>query len=238
VRDGAGKKNDRLPHETDPLMDISFPLLAWSAWMPGLESRAAWLSAASQLAPTVLTDAVPEVKFIDAMTRRRLGRLARLSLQVAHEATLDLPPTLPLRLVYASRHGDLRQTVNLLSALAQNEPLSPTAFGMSVHNAIAGMWSIQRQDRSAASAISAGAQTLHAGLLEAVMQWREHPDQAVLYLYADDAVPQPYALQAPALVPQALALVIGAPAAQSLVLPAAEDLPDVPASLHRLGVLR
>ncbi len=222
-------------------MDFQFPLLGWSAWMPGLESRAAWLSGASEPLAEVNSEAnsaaVPAVKFIDAMTRRRLGRLARLTLQVAHEATCDLPPDLPLRLVYASRHGDLHQTVNLLSALAQNEPLSPTAFGMSVHNAIAGMWSIQRQDRSAATAISAGARTLHAGLLEAVLQWQEHPDQPVLYLYADDAVPQPYALQTAPVIPQALALVIGNPTQSQCHLPDEKQSVDVAACIRTLGVL-
>jgi hypothetical protein len=219
------------------LMEATFPLRAWSAWMPGLESRAAWLEHATQPLPAAASDAIPAVKFIDAMTRRRLGRLARLTLQVAHEATCDLPPDLPLRLVYASRHGDLLQTVNLLSALAQNEPLSPTAFGMSVHNAIAGMWSIQRQDRSAASAISAGERTLHAGLLEAVLQWQEQPEQPVLYLYADDAVPQPYALQTAAVIPQALALVIGNPVQQSCRMPNEKQCADVAACVHALGVL-
>ncbi|TAK91865.1 MAG: 3-oxoacyl-ACP synthase [Burkholderiaceae bacterium] len=219
-------------------MNGFFPLRAWSAWMPGLESRAAWLQHASMPSPEADTDAIPAVKFIDAMTRRRLGRLARLTLQVAYEATCELPVDLPLRLVYASRHGDMRQTINLLSALADDEPLSPTAFGMSVHNAIAGMWSIQRQDRSAASAISAGESTLHSGLLEAVLQWQEQPDQLVLYLYADDAVPLPYALQIPAGIPQALALVIGNPPLQNCRLPGVEQCRDVVSSVQVLGVLR
>lgn len=189
-------------------MTLPLPIAAWSAWAPGLESQAAWLQGRQ---PDPTSDVIPEVKFIDAMTRRRLGRLARMTLQVAHDVVGEQEKTkgtqsASMRMVYASRHGDLHQTLTLLTALARQEPLSPTAFGLSVHNAIPGIWSLLRKDHAAVTAVSAGAQTLYAGLLEAALQAQEVPGQSVLYVYADDRITSPYCQQMAPIIPQALAI--------------------------------
>lgn len=212
-------------------MPLVLHIVSWSAWAPGVESRAAWERGD---APDPAVQIIPEVKFIDAMTRRRLGRLARMTLQVAYAAVGT--HTGPLRMVYASQHGDLRQTLSLLTALAQQEPLSPTAFGLSVHNAIPGIWSLLRKDHSAVTAIASGAQTFYAGLLEAALQSQERPEQPVLYVYADDEVPSPYNQQTRPLMPQAIALVLGQPAEQVLNFPQQQELADMSAFVRRFLV--
>jgi hypothetical protein len=50
-------------------------------------------------------------------------------------------------LVFASRHGDVARSMDLLGALVSDQPLSPTGFGLSVHNAIAALYSIARGHR-------------------------------------------------------------------------------------------
>ena len=94
--------------------------------------------------------------------------------------------------VFASRHGDLSRTLELLTALSKEEVLSPTDFSLSVHNSTAGLFSISRGDRAPATALAAGADTLGMGLLEGAAMIAAGAGQ-VLVCYADDATPEPYA---------------------------------------------
>jgi hypothetical protein len=70
-------------------------------------------------------------------------------------------------LVFASRHGDVARSMDLLGALASDQPLSPTGFGLSVHNAIAALYSIARGHRGNYLALAAGQATVEAACLEA-----------------------------------------------------------------------
>ena len=58
------------------------------------------------------------------------------------EGLEDLP------LVFISRHGETPRTLDILSDLASEQPLSPTQFSLSVHNAVIGLWSILRNETS------------------------------------------------------------------------------------------
>ena len=96
-----------------------------------------------------------------------------------------------LPVVYASRHGALERTIELLENLAKDEPLSPTAFSLSVHNSTVGLFSITRRDRSPATAVAAGAETLPAALLEGIGLLADGAE-AVLVVYVDTPPPPPY----------------------------------------------
>ncbi|MGF6968557.1 hypothetical protein OKW43_005585 [Paraburkholderia sp. WC7.3g] len=126
--------------------------------------------------------AAPDIGFIEPIVRRRLSTLSKVALKVAHDcAALERA-----RVVFASRHGELRRTTDILRSISAGEPVSPTAFSLSVLNAMTGVFGIARGDRSAASAVSAGAQTLGYALLEAYAQYATRPDAPVLLVYADE----------------------------------------------------
>jgi hypothetical protein len=131
----------------------------------------------------------PDVSFIDPMLRRRLSPLARAALHVANACAGWCEA---VRFVYASRHGELGRTIELLQSLAVVEPLSPTTFGLSVLNASAGLYSIARGDHSPATAIAAGPETFAAGLLEAYARASLDNAPPTLYVYADAPAPAPF----------------------------------------------
>ncbi|MCC6535808.1 MAG: beta-ketoacyl synthase chain length factor [Burkholderiales bacterium] len=159
-----------------------------------------------------------ELQYIDAMTRRRLSNLTRMALHVAGVCVGKTPR---VRTVFASRHGELHRTVDMLTSLAHAEPLSPTAFGLSVHNASAGIFSIARRDRSSATALAAGEDTFGYALLEAHVQLRSDPAAPVLVVYADEPLPQVYAARSCAGDrPHALAVLLSHEAVRDLTLTA------------------
>ena len=117
------------------------------------------------------------------MVRRRLSTLSRVALKVAHDCAADRPN---VRIVFASRHGELRRTTDILRNISAGEPVSPTSFSLSVLNAMTGVFGIARGDRTAASAMSAGAETLGYALLEAHAQYATDASTPVLIVYADE----------------------------------------------------
>lgn len=123
------------------------------------------------------------VDFVEPMARRRLSLLSRLALRAAHDCAGGYEA---LRIVFASRHGELTRTTGILDAICASEPVSPTAFSLSVLNAMTGVFGIARGDRSAASAISAGSETLGYALLEAFAQCESDAASPVLLVYANE----------------------------------------------------
>jgi hypothetical protein len=152
-----------------PDLHWTIPVARWSCW------------------PAAATPS-PDIGFIEPMVRRRLSTLSKVALKVAHDCVAQEPA----RVVFASRHGELRRTTEILRDISAGEPVSPTAFSLSVLNAMSGVFGIARGDRSAASAISAGAQTLGYGVLEAHAQHAALPDSPVLLVYADEPADHAY----------------------------------------------
>lgn len=147
-----------------PDLHWTIPVARWSIW-PAAESAAL------------------DIDFIEPMMRRRLSTLSRAALKVAHDCIAGVPA---VRVVFASRHGELRRTTDILHAIDAGATVSPTAFGLSVLNTMTGVLGIVRGDRSAASALSAGNETLGYALLEAHAQYATDVSSPVLLVYADE----------------------------------------------------
>jgi hypothetical protein len=127
--------------------------------------------------------------FIDPMQRRRLSPLAKLTLLAAHECSKGHPG---IRLVHASRHGEITRTVAMLEGIAKNEGVSPAGFSLSVLNAAAGLFSLIFQNVEATTAISAGPSSFGYGLIDAALRFAEEPTQPILYVYSDEPLPAIY----------------------------------------------
>jgi hypothetical protein len=154
---------------------------------------------------------VPQARFITPMMWRRLSSLSKIALKVAHDC---VDPQQHVRMIFASRHGEMKRTASILRDIAAREPVSPTAFSLSVLNAMPGIFGIAREDRSASLALSAGEQTLGYGLLEAFAQYEEDKTSPVLFVYADEPVDAMYHVTQHESASSALALLIGAHGSQ------------------------
>lgn len=132
---------------------------------------------------------MPALLEMPPMQRRRVDQLGRMALQVAFQVDLPGPTRLPM--VFGSRHGDLHRTFQMLDELAQELPLSPTAFGLSTHNAIAAQYAITTGFTGNYSSVAAGRFTAEAAFAEAVASLTEPDSEAVVVLY-DKVLPPAY----------------------------------------------
>ncbi|WP_144635381.1 beta-ketoacyl synthase chain length factor [Bordetella genomosp. 13] len=168
---------------------FSFSITQWQAWAPGIDTTDAWREWAHHPYCPLGDGQTPDLGFLPSLQRRRLSPLARISLGCAWPLAAGRAP---MPVVYASHHGETPRGYELLTTLAAEEPLSPTAFSLSVHNAIAGLWSILRQETQESVALSAQGDGMESAVAEACMLLHAgHPD--VLVILAETRPPRDYA---------------------------------------------
>ena len=172
---------------------VAFSVLNWAAWAPGLHDRAAWVAWAH--APFLpCGDDAPPLTEVPALQRRRIDRLGRMAIQTVYGCQGQADDgSVPI--LFASRHGDVARSVTLLKALAGGEALSPTVFGLSVHNAIAASHSIVTGGRGNYQALAGGCGTAEAACVEAAGLLADGAPEVKLVCY-EAPLPRDYAAYA------------------------------------------
>ena len=167
---------------------VSFSIVNQAAWAPGIDTPQAWAEWAKE--PFAFSSEFePAVVQMPTMLRRRAGFLGKMALEVAYRC-LEGRSGVPT--VFCSRHGDVARAVGLISDLVQDSPLSPTSFGLAVHNASAGLFSIAREDQANHLALSAGTSTVEYGVIEACSLLADGAPTVMLVVY-DDCLPPVFA---------------------------------------------
>jgi len=168
---------------------VKFSITSSAAWAPGVETKDSWLAWAN--GKFAITEGrEPPVKNMAPMLRRRAGFAAKMALEVAYRCLGDRT-NVPL--VFSSRHGEASRSADLLSDLAKNTPLSPTSFGLSVHNAPAGLFSIARVDHANSTAVAAGKSSVESAVIEACGLLAEGAPDVLMVVY-DCPLPKVYAV--------------------------------------------
>lgn len=168
---------------------IEFTIAGWSAWAPGLSDPQDWRQWA--LEPRLpAAEGVPALEEVPPMQRRRIDRLGRIALQAAYGCRDEGSANVPW--IFASRHGDPARSLELMLDTARGEAVSPTSFGLSVHNAIAAMFSIATAGRGNCIALAAGKATAEAAATEAAGLLADGAAEAFMVVY-DAPLPMAYA---------------------------------------------
>ena len=137
----------------------------------------------------IAAEGEPKAAAMPPMLRRRAARQVRMAFeaaQAAAEGRKDIP------VVFCSRHGEVRRSVEILEPLAQDAPISPAAFSLSVHNAISGLYSIASADTAAMTALAGDADGAAHALIEACAQIQAGAPEVLLVVY-DEPLPTAYA---------------------------------------------
>ena len=163
---------------------LCFSVLEYAAWAPGLETRQAWHAWASHpVFPENISE--PKLSAVPPLLRRRTDLLGKMALESACQC-LSQPENVPV--VFASRHGEVARSAKMLSGLAQHEPMSPTAFSLSVHNAVAGLFSIAFSSTANNIAIASKEDIVENALFEACSLLADGEKKVLLVVY-NNALP-------------------------------------------------
>ncbi|WP_333874708.1 beta-ketoacyl synthase chain length factor [Methylobacter sp.] len=186
-------------------MAAEFVVRNWNAWAPGISCREDWQNwddhqPFAQQEKAAISVAVPK------LLQRRLSPLARAVFNAA-EGCIDSDKVLPI--VFSSAHGEVNKSLEMLQSMQRGEDVSPTAFSLSVHNAISGLFSMAYGYHQEITVIAPGQDGIAPAFIEALGLLQEgHADEVLIVLYDEplsDFYPSlPFALNAPAICALAL----------------------------------
>ena len=131
---------------------------------------------------------LPDVSFVPPLLRRRMTDIEKIAIYLANQVA---PNSSDVFVVFASQYGEWHQTVRLFTQFFESGEMSPAAFSSSVHNASAGVLSLITHNKNSYTSISAGKNSLAAGVLEALIS-----KLPVLFIYAEESVPEMYRVKA------------------------------------------
>jgi hypothetical protein len=165
----------------------------WYGWMPMVASTEQW----HRWSEGMIVDSGEsriDLSSIPPMLRRRLSPMGRACASVLlplidsdNEAERANTP-----IVFASRHGEAQRTQLILEDIAECELISPTAFSLSVHNAISGILSINKKITANISAIAASGSEVMAVLFEAAGLLSQENCSKVHCVVVDNPLPDRY----------------------------------------------
>ena len=172
-----------------------------------MDSAEAWRAWARDGQPPVGSTTAPALSSMPSMLRRRLSRAGRMAAEVLYRL---LGSRTQVPMIFASRHGEVARSAELLAELAGGTTLSPTVFSLSVHNAVGGIIGIARSDTAPVTALAAGADTIGAAFMEA-LAWLNEGETEVAVVLFEEPLPDIYQQFASAeSAPHACALLLSA----------------------------
>jgi hypothetical protein len=148
-----------------------FILSDWCAWAPGL------CCADNRLIHFADTK---QPNYVPKLLHRRLSPLAKAVFNVARTCIGD-DKELPV--VFSSAHGEICKSLAMLQTIQAGQELSPTAFSLSVHNAIAGLFSIAFKINKEVTVIAPGQEGVAPAFVEALGLLHEGEDEVLVILY-------------------------------------------------------
>ena len=120
-----------------------------------------------------------DLSFMPAIQRRKLSPVDTAAMCVMHGAY----PEYQTEIVFASRYGELDRLDKIISQYQEDNEVSPFAFSTSVHNSVAGQFSLLNGIKKSYNALASDENTFSTGLLDSIV--RLNKDNDVLYCYAD-----------------------------------------------------
>jgi hypothetical protein len=151
-------------------MHQDFILGKWSAWPPIDENS---------LTQAELLSSIPK------MLKRRLSPLARIVFCAAIPCIGD---NANLLTVFSSTHGELAKSFKMMEMIEAGEEISPTAFSLSVHNAIAGLFSMVFKNKLQTTVVAPGEEGIAPAFIEALGLLDEGEKEVLIVLYDEPLV--------------------------------------------------
>jgi len=157
----------------------NFVLSQWNAWSPGINTPddkpiGCKIDPVLLQGPPVAPDSVPK------MLQRRLSPLAKA---VFNSADKCIIPGEQIPTVFSSANGEICKSLEMLKAVQAGDDVSPAAFSLSVHNAIAGLFSMVYANQQEITVIAPGQEGIAPAFIEGLGLLQAGAEAVLLVLY-------------------------------------------------------
>lgn len=138
-----------------------------------------WPSLSNESNESDILNSVPK------MLRRRLSPLAKTVICACKTCAGD---RLSMPVIFSSTHGELAKSFKMMEMIEAGEEISPTAFSLSVHNAIAGLFSIAFKNNKQSMVLAPGEDGIAAAFIEALGLLQEGEEEVLIVFYDEPLV--------------------------------------------------
>ena len=135
--------------------------------------------------------AAPKLEFTDAIFRRRLSQLSKMTIQVVHdffEAGIDRE----IKIVFSSKRGEIAREFKINKTLIQDAEILPASFSLSTFNAPIALATISENLRGGYTAIYPSQGNFSDAILAAASPILCRREKQIAFVYAEEFVPEFY----------------------------------------------
>ena len=137
--------------------------------------------------------ASPKLEWTEAIFRRRLSQLTKMTVQVVHDIFFDGTLDKNTKLVFVSFRGELEREFKVNKTLIQEESILPAAFSLSVFNAAVAQATIALGLKGGYTCVFPSGADFASGVLSAAAPvLAQGGDAKTVLVYADENVPDYY----------------------------------------------
>lgn len=137
--------------------------------------------------------ASPKLEWTEAIFRRRLSQLTKMTVQVVHDIFFDGTLDKNTKLVFVSFRGELEREFKVNKTLIQEESILPAAFSLSVFNAAIAQATIALGLKGGYTCVFPSGADFASGVLSAAAPvLAQGGDAKTVLVYADENVPDYY----------------------------------------------
>ena len=210
-----------------------------AAWAPGVStpsnSSDRWQLYKDELIEITDEPLSPKLEFTDALFRRRLSQLTKMTIQVLHDVLAQRPDCTGCKVAFVSLRGEIAREFSVNQMLFEEHAILPAAFSLSVFNAAPAAATIALGLHGGYSAIFPSQGNFRAALLAACAPVCSHDEEKLLFVYADEKIPDCYATLAQRdALPLSFATVLSAQESEGSVELDTDNLPSTPETFLRM----
>lgn len=136
--------------------------------------------------------ASPKLEWTEAIFRRRLSQLTKMTVQVARDVFEKSGVDKKTKIVFLSFRGELEREFKVNKTLIQEESILPAAFSLSVFNAAIAQATIALGLKGGYSCVFPSGADFASGFLAAAAPVLAGTEENIVFIYADENVPDYY----------------------------------------------
>lgn len=145
----------------------------------------------SWMPPNENLSATPKLEFTDAIFRRRLSDLSKMTIQVVHDF-FQTGIDRGIKIIFSSKRGEIVREFKINKTLIQDGEILPASFSLSVFNAPIALATIAENLRGGYSAIYPSQGKFSDAILAAVAPILCGREKQIAFVYAEEFVPEFY----------------------------------------------
>lgn len=178
-------------------MQNTFYISEPSLFAPGLESQQDWLLWAQDKKDILFDKSAPSLSYTDPLFRRRLSQLSKMTVEVVHSLIEKTKIDSDTKIVFVSFRGEIDREFKLNKSIIEDEMILPAGFSLSVFNAPVALATMACKIKAGYNAVFPSYDNFYDGIICALSPVLSGRQDKVIFVYADELIPEHYKDVAP-----------------------------------------